>query len=142
MTRSYPAQPGFGVGAVMFEGDKVVLVRRGQPPLDGQCTLPGGMVEVGETIEQALIREVEEETGWIVRVVKQVALFDFIEKDARGRIRYHYILADFLCQRTEGDLMAGSDAKEVRLVPLDELADYQLTPKALEVIREAWKISK
>jgi ADP-ribose pyrophosphatase YjhB (NUDIX family) len=122
MTRSYPAQPGFGVGAVMFEGDKVVLVRRGQPPLDGQWTLPGGMVEVGETIEQALIREVEEETGWIVRVVKQVALFDFIEKDASGRIRYHYILADFLCQRTEGDLMAGSDAKEVRLVPLDELA--------------------
>lgn len=134
MNRNYPSGPSFGVGAVIIEGGNVVLVRRGQPPLDGRWTLPGGLMELGETIEQAVVREVKEETGWTVRVVKELELFDFIEKDDTGRIRYHYVLADFLCDYVEGELAAGSDVKEVRLVPLKELADYDLTPKALEVI--------
>ena len=85
-------------------------------------------------MEQAVVREIKEETGWSVRVLRELALFDFIEKDDAGRIRYHYVLADFLCEYVEGELAAGSDVKEVRLVSLDELAAYDLTPKALEVI--------
>ena len=135
MRRTYPSAPSFGVGAVIFENEKLVLVRRGQPPLDGRWTFPGGVVELGETIEQAVIREVKEETGWSVRVVKELALFDFIEKDETGRIRYHYVLADYLCEHLEGELVAGSDVEDVRLVSLDELGAYDLTAKALEVIR-------
>ena len=134
MKRSYPSKPAFGVGAVIIESGKVLLVRRGQPPLDGRWTLPGGLLELGETIEHAVVREVKEETGWSVRVLKELTLFDFIEKDDAGRIRYHYVLADFLCEYLEGELAAGSDVKEVRLVSLDELTAYDLTPKALEVI--------
>jgi ADP-ribose pyrophosphatase YjhB (NUDIX family) len=142
MKRAYPTEPSFGVGAVIIESGKVVLVRRGQPPLDGRWTLPGGLVELGESIEQAAVREVEEETGWLVRVVKDLALFDFIERDDEGRVRYHYVLADFLCAYVRGKLTAGSDVKDVRLVPLDELAGYELTAKALEVIEEGRKLIK
>ena len=139
MTRSYPTQPGFGVGAVVIEDGKVLLIRRGQPPLEGRWTLPGGMVELGETLEDALRREVLEETGWTVRVGKQLALFDFIEKDEDARIRYHYVLADFFCERIEGTLCAGSDVTDVRLVSPADLADYELTAKALEVIGDGLK---
>lgn len=139
MRRSYPSHPRFGVGAVVIQGEKVLLVRRGQPPLHRRWTLPGGLVELGETIEQALVREVREETGWSVRVVKELALFDFIEKDDSGRVRYHYVLADFLCRYVEGDLAAGSDVEEVRLASWNELPDFDLTPKALEVIEDGWK---
>ena len=141
MTRSYPSQPGFGVGAVVIEGGKVLLVRRGHAPLEGRWTLPGGLVELGETLEDGLRREVLEETGWTVRVGKQLALFDFIEKDESGRVHYHYVLADFLCERIEGDLRAGSDVTDVRLVSPDELDAYDLTAKALEVIREGLKLA-
>ncbi len=141
MTRSYPSQPGFGVGAVVIEGGKILLVRRGHAPLEGRWTLPGGLVELGETLEDALRREVLEETGWTVRVGKQLALFDFIEKDENDRIRYHYVLADFLCERIEGDLRAASDVTDVRLVSPDELDAYDLTVKALEVIRDGLKLA-
>jgi mutator protein MutT len=140
MKRAYPTEPSFGVGAVIIESGKVVLVRRGQPPLDDRWTLPGGLVELGESIEQAVVREVEEETGWLVRVVKELALFDFIEKDDDGSVRYHYVLADFLCEYVRGELAAGSDVKDVRLVSLDELAGYELTAKAFEVIQEGRKV--
>ena len=141
MTRSYPTQPGFGVGAVVIEGGKVLLVRRGHAPLQGRWTLPGGMVELGETLEDALKREVLEETGWTVRVGKQLALFDFIEKDDSDRVRYHYVLADFLCERIDGDLGAASDVTDVRLVWPDDLAAYELTAKALEVIGDGLKLA-
>ncbi len=140
MTRSYPSQPGFGVGAVVIEGGKVLLVRRGHAPLEGRWTLPGGLVELGETLEDALRREVREETGWTVRVGKQLALFDFIERDENGRVRYHYVLADFLCERIEGDLGAASDVTDVRLVSPEDFSEYDLTAKALEVIGDGLKL--
>lgn len=88
------------------------------------------------------MREVKEETGWSVRVGKELELFDFIEKDDEGRVRYHYVIADFLCEYVEGELMPGSDVTEVRLVALDELASYDLTPKAMEVIEKGLSVSR
>ncbi len=140
MTRSYPSQPGFGVGAVVIEGGKVLLVRRGHAPLEGRWTLPGGLVELGETLEDALRREVREETGWTVRVGKQLALFDFIERDENGRVRYDYVLADFLCERIEGDLGAASDVTDARLVSPQDFSEYDLTAKALEVVGDGLKL--
>ena len=142
MLRSYPTQPGCGVGAVVIENGKVLLARRGQPPLQWCWTLPGGMVELGETLEYALRREVLEETGWTVRVRRQLKLCDFIEEDDNGRVRYHYVLADFLCDRLEGELHPGSDVTDVRLVSPQELDDYKLTAKTLEVIKEAFEKSR
>ena len=142
MLRSYPTQPGFGVGAVVIENGKVLLARRGQPPLQGRWTLPGGMVELGEALEDALRREVLEETGWTVRVGQQLALFDFIEKDEEDRVRYHYVLADFFCKRLDGELRAGSDVTNVRLVSPVELDEYRLTARSLEVIREGLKLAR
>ena len=137
MSRAYPQAPGFGVGAVVFKDGGVLLARRGQPPAAGSWILPGGLVELGERIEDAVVREVKEETGWIVRVVQFVQLFDLIDRDETGRIRYHYILADYLCRYVGGTLAADSDVTDVKLVPLTQLSEYKLTPKAMEVIEAA-----
>jgi ADP-ribose pyrophosphatase YjhB (NUDIX family) len=99
------------------------------------------MVELGERMEDALVREVQEETAWCVRVEKQLALFDYIERDEADRVRYHYVLADFLCHYVAGELQAGSDVLDARLVPLAELSQYDLTSKALEVIQSGWHCS-
>ena len=121
----------------MFRGDKVLLVRRGQPPAQETWVPPGGLLEVGETIEEALAREIQEETGWSVRVLELIELFDYMDRDASGRVRYHYILADYLCEYLDGELQAGSDVMEARLVPLSELPRYRLTPKVLDIIEKA-----
>ncbi len=137
MSRAYPNQPGFGVGAVVFVDGRLLLVRRGNPPNEGAWIFPGGLVEVGERIEDALVREVEEETGWTVRVGRLVELLDYLERDEQGRVRFHYIIADFLCEFVEGELVPGSDVTDVRLVPLGEVPKLGLTVKALEVVEKA-----
>lgn len=137
MSRTYPSHPQLGVGGVVFEGEAVLLVRRGHPPLEGAWILPGGLVEVGETLEQAVTREVREETGWEVSVLKLVELVDYIERDPRGKVRYHYVIADYLCRRIGGELAAGSDVTAVRLARWDELEPYDLPERALAVIRAA-----
>ena len=142
MIRTYPSQPQVGVGAVVFQRDAVLLVRRRNPPLAGSWIVPGGLVELGETLEQAVIREVREETGWRVSVAKLVTLLDYLERDERGAARYHYVIADYLCRYVRGELVAGSDVTEVRLVPLSELQRYGLTKKALEVIHRARQMEK
>jgi ADP-ribose pyrophosphatase YjhB (NUDIX family) len=137
MSRTYPNQPGFGVGAVVFVDGHLLLIRRGNPPNEGSWIFPGGLVEVGERIEDALVREVEEETGWKVRVERLVELFDYVDRDEQDRVRYHYVIADYLCELVGGELKAGSDVTDVRLVPLHEISELGLTVKALEVVEKA-----
>jgi ADP-ribose pyrophosphatase YjhB (NUDIX family) len=137
-SREYPERPLVGVGGVVIEGGRVLLVRRAREPLRGQWSLPGGLVEVGERLAEAVRREIAEETGLTVRVEGIVKVLDRITRDARKRVRYHYVLVDFLCRVEGGELRAASDVSEARWVPRDELAQYGLRPATLRVIEKAF----
>jgi 8-oxo-dGTP diphosphatase len=135
--RLYPAQPIVGVGAVIVMEGCVVLARRGSPPLEGQWSLPGGRVELGETLRDAVVREAREETGLSVTAGPIVETVDHIQRDADGRIQRHYVLVDILCEPSGGTLVAGSDVSEVVLADPNDLGAYHLTPKVEAVIRKA-----
>jgi secondary thiamine-phosphate synthase enzyme len=138
--RKYPERPIAAVGAVILDGDRVLLVQRRQEPLEGEWSLPGGAVEIGETLEAALAREVREETSLDVVVGPVVEVLDSIRRDAGGRAEYHYIIIDYACRVRRGTSTAatrGTDAADVRWVPVDELDRYRLTDTALAVIRKA-----
>jgi len=138
--REYPDAPIAGVGAVIVRGvDEVLLIRRGQEPLKGEWSLPGGAVELGETLEEAVRREVLEETGLAVEPAGIVQAFDRIARDAEGRVRYHYVLVDFLCRVTGGSLACATDAAEARWAGPAELDG--LTPLTIEVIRKALQMA-
>src|SRR3989337_337946 len=109
--REYPERPMVGVGGVVIRDTRVLLVQRASEPLAGQWSLPGGAVELGETLEEAVVRELKEETGLTVRVVKLVEAFERIIRDDSGRPRYHYVLLDYLCEPLAGAACAGSDAQ-------------------------------
>jgi len=138
MNRRYPEGPMVGVGAVVFKGNTVLLVRRGKEPAYGEWSLPGGLAELGETLEQALRREILEETGIRVLVKDLVAALDRVILDREGKIEYHYILLDFLCEWESGEPAAASDAMDCAFVGLDDLPRYSLTRSAEDVIRRAF----
>lgn len=149
MRREYPDAPIAGVGAVILRSDagkgpSVLLIRRGQEPLKGEWSLPGGAVELGETLEEAVCREVLEETGLVVETVDGIEAFDRISRDQEGRVHYHYVLVDFLC-RIVGEAGAGAevtcatDAVEARWAGEGELDG--LTPLTVEVIRKAMRMA-
>jgi 8-oxo-dGTP diphosphatase len=119
---------------VVVRAGKVVLIRRGKPPLKGRWTVPGGTVELGESLSQALVREVREETGLVVRPGPALALLDHIRRE-RGRVRYHFVIVDFLCRHVSGAGQAGSDAVALAWVAPAHLAAYHLTCDLLHVIR-------
>jgi len=137
MGRDYPAHPLVGVGAIILDANRVVLVRRGRPPALGQWSLPGGIVELGETMEEAIVREVEEEVGLKVEVSQIVSVLDWILVDAAGAVEFHYVLMDFLCRPAGGALRAGSDVLSAWLVPLEAIAQYHLKRETMEVIDHA-----
>ncbi len=144
MKREYPEAPIAGVGAVIVQkgpdgNQQVLLIRRGQEPLKGEWSLPGGALELGETLEQAIRREVLEETGLVVDVLDTVKAFDRISRDDAGRVRYHYVLVDYLCRVAGGSLACATDAVEARWANADEL--HGLAPLTIEVIHKALKMA-
>jgi 8-oxo-dGTP diphosphatase len=141
MQREYPSAPLVGVGAVVVEEGRVLLVRRGRDPLKGHWTLPGGVLELGESLAAALAREVMEETGLAVEPVELVDLVDRIYREG-DRVRYHYVIADYLCRVTGGALQAGSDADAVRWVEHTEWNSHgalALDPVTVRVIEMGWR---
>lgn len=117
---------------------RVLLIRRGKPPLAGRWSIPGGTVEPGETLEEALLREMAEETGLAVEPVEMLTVFDRIERNGETVV-FHYVIVDYLCRHLEGEARAGSDALEVAWAGPGELGRYDLTRKALEVVEEAFR---
>ena len=137
-SREYPERPIVGVGAVIVDAGRVVLVRRGAPPRQGQWSLPGGAVELGETLRAAAEREALEETGLAVKAGPVVEVLDRIIPGDDGRTQYHYVLIDFLCDLRGGDLRAGGDAAEVAWAGENELALFRLEDPAIQVIMKAF----
>ena len=137
MSHPYPQQPVVGVGAVIFVGDRIVLVRRGQPPMQGEWSIPGGSVELGETLEAALVREMREETGLEIAVGPQIEIFERVEHDPDGRIRFHHVIVDYACRAIGGALHAADDAEDVALADPADLEPWGLAPSAVRVIARA-----
>jgi len=128
-----------GVGAVVFKNGEVLLVRRGQEPARDSWSLPGGLVELGETLAAAIVRELAEETGLTVTLLGVAAVAERIFPDPDGRIAYHYVLVDYLCDYLEGELTPGSDITAARFVSLSDLPDFDLPSFTADVIRRAWQ---
>jgi len=140
MGRAYPSQPVAGVAGIVLQHDDVLLVRRGAPPQKGLWSLPGGALELGESLQQGVTREVLEETGLEVRVLEFAGVFERIMTDDSGAVEYHYVLLDYLCEQTGGALSAGDDAAEAAWVNRAELTDRPLTPGLQAVIEKAFTL--
>lgn len=141
-SREYPERPIVGVGAVIVEAGRVLLVKRRYEPLAGRWSIPGGTLELGETLEDGVAREMREETGLQIAVGPVIEVFDRIMFDAERRVRYHFVLVDYLCWPIGGDLQAGSDVDEAVLVDPQELDAYDLTVKAQAVIARALELDR
>jgi 8-oxo-dGTP diphosphatase len=138
MRREFPETPLVGVGAIIIENKRVVLVKRAHPPLQAEWSIPGGVLEVGELVREAAIREAYEETGLTVEPGELLGVYDRVLRDASQRVQYHYVLIDLLCRRVAGDLAAASDAAEVRWFTLEELPALKLSEDTLDVIRKGF----
>ena len=136
--REFPDRPVVGVGAVIVDRDRVLLARRAHEPLAGEWSVPGGAVEVGETLEVAIAREVREETGLEVEVGPIVDVLDRVRYDSEGRVKYHFVLIDFLCRVSGGTLAAASDADAVAWVTLDEMAALGIAEATVGVIKKGF----
>ena len=134
ISREYPDFPLVGVGAIIYQDNQVMLVRRGKEPAKGEWSIPGGLVDVGETLRDAVIREALEETGLEVEPIELVELLERVFRDDLGRVKYHYVLADFLCRVKKGNLLAGSDALDAKWFHPDELPSLNLAEITLQVI--------
>ena len=141
MKREYPESPLVGVGAIIIEEDRVALVKRGHQPLQGRWSIPGGVLEIGETLRKAAIREALEETGLTIEPGELLGVFERVVPDAEGRMKYHYVLIDFLCRRISGELQAGDDAEEVGWFRRQELRALDLARETEEVILKGFEKS-
>jgi|SRR5215469_5202582 len=159
-SREYPERPVIGVGGVIVDRGRTVLIRRGTEPLLGQWSIPGGTVEIGETLAEAVRRELREETGLEVHVLELIELFDRIYLDENRRAearrlqdgsstakdgkkpRYHFVIADYLCELVGGEPRAGSDVTDLAFAREDELVKFHLTAKAASVVKKAFAMSR
>jgi len=138
--RQYPERPVVGVGAVIVADGRVVLVKRAHEPLKGEWSLPGGSVEVGETLADAVAREVLEETGLRVRVGSLIEVLDRVHRSSDGRVEYHFVLLDYRCTVLSGVLSHGSDASDACWVSRDDLPKYQLSDSAIRIVTRALEL--
>ena len=136
--RRYPSRPFLGVGALIFDNEKLLIVERAGEPFKGYWSLPGGIVECGEKLEQGIRREVLEETGLEVEPLSVFEIFERIIPDPEGKIEYHYVLIDYLCRPVGGRLSAASDVSRVAWVTEQKLHDYRLTDGTLSVVERAF----
>lgn len=139
--REYPERPIIGVGGVVILDGRVLLVRRASPPLQGRWSIPGGILEVGETLIEGVRRELAEETGIDVRVRTLIEVFERIDRDASGKLQYHFVVLDYLCEAARGTARAGSDVTEVAWAAPGELEKYALTEIASRVILKAFELA-
>ncbi len=137
MNREYPEQPIVGVGAVIVQDGRVLLVRRGSEPLRNQWAIPGGVLELGESLRAGAAREALEETGVVVEPGPVLDAVDSIFRDAQGRPQYHYVLVDLLCRVVSGEVEAGSDVSEAQWFTAAELETVAITEPALAILRRA-----
>jgi len=140
-SREFPERPLVGVGGVVIANGRALLIRRGGPPLEGQWSIPGGMLEVGETLLAGVRRELLEETGVEVRVGELIEVFERINLDADGKARYHFVVLDYLCEAVRGEARAGSDVIDVAWAAPAELEKYALTETATRVILKAFEMA-
>lgn len=127
MRREYPTQPLIGVGAIIVQDDKILLTKRGSEPGKGKWSVPGGLVELGEKLEKAVIREVKEETNLDVEIVRLIDAVDNIIRNSNGRLQFHFIILDYLAKVRNGTLQPSSDVLDTRWVRLTEAEDYDVT---------------
>lgn len=133
--REYPDCPRVGVGAIVMKEGRVLLVKRAAAPNKGLWAIPGGSLELGETLREGARREIREETGIEVRVKDPVYAFDYFERDQEGRIRFHFVIVDLLADYVRGELKAADDALEARWLLPEELDALELTPSTVEVLK-------
>lgn len=133
--RHYPDRPVLAVSVALWSGDQVLLVRRARPPMASIWSLPGGVVEIGERLDEAAVREVREETGLHVEIIDAIDKAEVIRRDEHGEVERHYVIVVFAGRRLSGQLQAGDDADAVRWVDLSEIANYEVTPDTARIVR-------
>jgi len=141
-SRRYPEHPVAAVGAIVLDGRRALLVKRGRPPAEGLWSIPGGVVKAGESLADAVAREVREECFIEVEVGPMVEVIERIDRDAEGGLLYHYVILDFLADRIGGEPVAGSDAAETRWVDLDDLRDLDCTEGLEAILEKAWVLKE
>jgi 8-oxo-dGTP diphosphatase len=148
-TREYPEHPVVGVGGVVIENGRALLIRRGSEPLRGEWSIPGGALELGETLETGVVRELLEETGVTVRALELIEVFERIwsgdgvdAKSVPARPKYHYVIVDYLCERISGEPCAASDVTDVAFAREDELEEFALTETATRILRKAFAMDR
>ena len=131
-----------GVGGVVVRDERALLIRRGSAPLKGEWSIPGGMLELGETILEGVQRELLEETAIEVRLLDLIEVLERLTRDEAGKLKYHFVILDYLCEAVRGEAQAGSDVTDVAWVRESELNDYSLTPTATRVVQKAFEIAR
>lgn len=142
MSREYPDQPRVGVGAVVLDGDRVLLVKRGRAPGAGKWSLPGGLVHLGETTREAVVREVAEECGLAISIKDVAGVVDRVVRDEAGGIRYHYVLVDYLAFPDSTRLAPGSDAADAQWIEIDRVVELDTTEGLLDMVRRAQALER
>ncbi len=135
----YPKYPHVAVGAFVFKNERILLVKRGRPPAKGVWAIPGGNIQLGETLQEATEREVREETGLVIKAGDPVFTFDVIDRDESGRIRYHYVIVDLLAEHIDGNLQPGDDALEARWVSPQEMKGLNVSRRTRQVLTQMFR---